>query len=572
MSSRLGEILIKESLITSDQLRQALEHQKASGGRLGTCLMKLGFISDDEITGVLSRQYGVPSINLKYYEVDASVIKLIPQDTAIRYQIVPLSRVGSTLTIAMTDPTNVFAMDDIKFMTGFNVEPVVASETAIAEAISKFYGEAHSEEELTKVMKDLTGEENADLELAAEEQEMNLAELERAAEEAPIIKLVNLILTDAVKRGASDIHIEPYEKELRVRFRIDGILQPVMTPPMKLRDAITSRIKIMAKLDISEKRLPQDGRIMIKYRKEGRIKDLDFRVSTIPTLFGEKIVMRLLDKENLRLDMTKLGFEQESLTKFERAILRPYGMVLVTGPTGSGKTNTLYSSIARLNTVETNIMTAEDPVEFQLAGVNQVQMKDQIGLNFAAALRAFLRQDPNIILVGEIRDFETAEIAVKAALTGHLVLSTLHTNDAPSTISRLMNMGIEPFLVATSVNLICAQRLVRRICQNCKEPLEVPEQAMLDAGFTQEEVKTTRIYVGKGCGTCNKTGYKGRVGLYEVMEINDELRELILVGASALELKKKALDQGMIMLRRSGLTKVALGQTTMEEVLRETVL
>jgi len=572
MSSRLGEILIKESLITSDQLRQALEHQKANGGRLGTCLMKLGFISDDEITGVLSRQYGVPSINLKYYEVDAAVIKLIPQDTAVRYQIVPLSRVGSTLTIAMTDPTNVFAMDDVKFMTGFNVEPVVASETAISEAISKFYGGAQSDEELSKVMKDLTGEDNADLELAAEEQETNLAELERAAEEAPIIKLVNLILTDAVKRGASDIHIEPYEKEVRVRFRIDGVLQPVMAPPMKLRDAITSRIKIMSKLDISEKRLPQDGRIMIKYRKEGRIKDLDFRVSTIPTLFGEKIVMRLLDKENLRLDMTKLGFEQESLTKFERSILRPYGMVLVTGPTGSGKTNTLYSSISRLNTTETNIMTAEDPVEFQLAGVNQVQMKDQIGLNFATALRAFLRQDPNIILVGEIRDFETAEIAVKAALTGHLVLSTLHTNDAPSTISRLMNMGIEPFLVATSVNLICAQRLVRKICTNCKEPLEVPEQAMLDAGFTPEEIGTTKIYIGKGCGTCNKTGYKGRVGLYEVMEINDELRELILVGASALELKKKAIDQGMIMLRRSGLTKVALGQTTLEEVLRETVL
>ncbi len=572
MSSRLGEILIKENLITSDQLKQALEHQKSTGGRLGTCLMKLGFISDDEITGVLSRQYGVPSINLKYYEVDATVVKLIPQDTAVRYQIVPLSRVGSTLTIAMTDPTNVFAMDDIKFMTGFNVEPVVASETAIAEAISKFYGATQSEEELSRVMKDLTEGDAADLELAAEEQETNLSELERAAEEAPIIKLVNLILTDAVKRGASDIHIEPYEKEVRVRFRIDGILQAVMTPPMKLRDAIISRVKIMAKLDISEKRLPQDGRIMIKYRKDGKIKDLDFRVSTIPALYGEKIVMRLLDKENLRLDMTKLGFEPESLTKFERAILRPYGMVLVTGPTGSGKTNTLYSSIAKLNTPETNIMTAEDPVEFQLAGINQVQMKDQIGLNFAAALRAFLRQDPNIILVGEIRDFETAEIAVKAALTGHLVLSTLHTNDAPSTISRLMNMGIEPFLVATSVNLICAQRLVRRICTNCKDVLKVPEQAMLDAGYTQDELATTQIFIGKGCATCNKTGYKGRVGLYEVMEINDELRELILVGASALELKKKAVDNGMLTLRRSGLTKVALGQTTIEEVVRETVL
>jgi type IV pilus assembly protein PilB len=571
MSARLGELLIKESLITSEQLRQALDYQKANGGRLGTCLMKLGFITDDEITGVLSRQYGVPSINLKYYEVDASVIKLIPQDTAIRYQIVPLSRVGSTLTIAMTDPTNVFAMDDIKFMTGFNVEPVVASEAAITEAIAKFYGEAESEEELSKVMKDLTGDEAGDLELAAEEQEMNLADLERAAEEAPIIKLVNLVLTDAVKRGASDIHVEPYEKELRVRFRIDGILQSVMNPPLKLKDAITSRVKIMSKLDISEKRLPQDGRIMIKYRKNGRIKDLDFRVSTVPTLFGEKIVMRLLDKENLRLDMTKLGFEPESLVKYERAILRPYGMVLVTGPTGSGKTNTLYSSVSRLNTPETNIMTAEDPIEFQLAGINQVQMKDQIGLNFASALRAFLRQDPNIILVGEIRDFETAEIAVKAALTGHLVLSTLHTNDAPSTISRLMNMGIEPFLVATSVNLICAQRLVRRICANCKEGSDVPAQALLDAGYTAEEAKTTKVFAGRGCGICNQTGYKGRVGLYEVMEVTDDLREVILVGASALELKRKALDQGMMTLRRSGLTKIAAGFTTLEEVLRETV-
>src|SRR5437016_1925732 len=572
MSSRLGEILVKENLITADQLKQAMAHQRQNGGRLGTALMKLEFVSDDEITEVLSRQYGVPSINLKYYEVDPAVIKLIPQDTAVRYQIVPLSRVGSTLTIAMIDPTNVFAMDDIKFMTGFNVEPVVASETSVNEAIAKFYGEVESGEELSKVMKDLGAEEGGDVELAAEEQEMDLAALEKAAEEAPIIKLVNLVLTDAVKRGASDIHIVPYEREVRVRFRVDGLLQRVMTPPMKLKDAIASRIKIMAKLDISEKRLPQDGRIMIKYRKDGRIKELDFRVSTVPTLFGEKIVLRLLDKENLRLDMTKLGFEPESLAKFEKAILRPYGMVLVTGPTGSGKTNTLYSSVARLNTPDTNIMTAEDPVEFQLAGINQVQMKDQIGLNFASALRAFLRQDPNIILVGEIRDFETAEIAVKAALTGHLVLSTLHTNDAPSTISRLMNMGIEPFLVATSVNLICAQRLVRRICSSCKEELEVPKQVLLDAGYTEEEVKTTKVYHGKGCNICNKGGYKGRTGLYEVMEITDELRELILVGASALELKKKAVELGMLTLRRSGLVKMSLGMTTMEEVLRETVL
>jgi type IV pilus assembly protein PilB len=571
MSVRLGEILLKESLITQEQLQKALEFQRANGGKLGSCLTKMGFITDDDITGVLSRQYGVPSINLKFYEIDPNVIKLIPQDTALRYQVIPLSRVGSVLTIAMTDPTNVFAMDDIKFMTGFNVEPVVASESAIGEAITRFYGGSDGDnEELSKMMKDLV--EDEELELAADEAEMDAASLEKAAEEAPIIKLVNLILTDSVKRGASDIHLEPYETEMRVRFRVDGMLQTVMSPPLRLKDAMTSRIKIMAKLDIAEKRLPQDGRIMIKYRADGKKKELDFRVSSVPTLYGEKIVMRLLDKENLRLDMTKLGFEPESLKKFERQILKPYGMVLVTGPTGSGKTNTLYSSVSRLNTVDTNIMTAEDPVEFQLGGINQVQMKEQIGLNFAAALRAFLRQDPNIILVGEIRDFETAEIAVKAALTGHLVLSTLHTNDAPSTISRLMNMGIEPFLVATSVNLICAQRLVRRICANCKEELEVPEQALVDAGYSPEEAKKTKIYHGKGCSTCNKGGYKGRTGLYEVMEINDELRELILVGASALELKKKAIEQGMITLRRSGLIKVALGQTTMEEVLRETVL
>jgi type IV pilus assembly protein PilB len=575
MSSRLGEILVKDSLITRDQLAQALDYQKKNGGRLGTCLSKLGLISDEDITAVLSRQYGVPSINLNFYEVDPAVIQLVPQETAVRYQIVPLSRVGSTLTIAMSDPTNVFAMDDIKFMTGFNVEPVVASETAIDEAIQKFYGESgavDTGEELDKVMKDLVDADAEALELAADQAEMDLESLSKAAEEAPIIKLVNLILTDAVKRGASDIHVEPYEKEYRVRFRVDGILQNVMAPPLKLKDAISSRIKIMAKLDISEKRLPQDGRIMIKYVKDGKKKELDFRVSTVPTLFGEKIVMRLLDKENLRLDMTKLGFEPESLAKFERQILKPYGMVLVTGPTGSGKTNTLYSSVARLNTPETNIMTAEDPVEFQLPGINQVQMKEQIGLNFASALRAFLRQDPNIILVGEIRDFETAEIAVKAALTGHLVLSTLHTNDAPSTISRLMNMGIEPFLVATSVNLICAQRLVRRICAQCKEPLQIQREALVEAGYTVEEAATVVIHHGRGCGTCNNTGYKGRVGLYEVMELQDELRELVLVGASALELRKKALEAGMITLRRSGLIKAAAGLTTLEEVVRETVL
>src|SRR2546426_7124298 len=513
---------------------------------------------------------GAPAINLSYFEIDPTVVKLIPFETAKRYQILPLSRVGASLTIAMVDPTNVFAMDDIKFMTGFNIEPVVASETSIIEGIEKAYGTS-KEEDLAQVMQSMSDMDEADVELQADQQELGLADLEKAADEAPIVKLVNLVLTDAVKRGASDIHLEPYEKEFRVRFRIDGVLQSIMSPPVKLKDAITSRLKIMAKLDISEKRLPQDGRIMLKMNIGGKKKQLDFRVSTLPTLWGEKIVLRLLDKENLRLDMTKLGFEPESLVKFEKAILKPYGMVLVTGPTGSGKTNTLYSSISRLNQPDTNIMTAEDPVEFQLGGVNQVQMKEQIGLNFAAALRAFLRQDPNIILVGEIRDFETAEIAIKAALTGHLVLSTLHTNDAPSTISRLMNMGIEPFLVATSVHLICAQRLIRRVCKECKEEVSTLAQTLIDAGFSPTEAKKLATYRGKGCPTCNGTGYKGRVGLYEVMEINDDLRELILIGASSLELKKKAVEHGMITLRASGLQKLRDGVTTLEEVLRETV-
>ena len=570
MSQRLGDLLVKEKVITPEQLEQALKVQKETGSRLGSILVKLGYLSDEDVTNFLSRQYGVPAINLTYFEIDPSVVKLIPYETVKRYQILPLSRVGASLTIAMVDPTNVFAMDDIKFMTGFNIEPVVASESSILEGIDKAYG-ATQEEDLEKVMASMSEVADSDVELQAEEEEMGLGDLEKAADEAPIVKLVNLILTDAVKRGASDIHIEPYEKEYRVRFRIDGQLQTIMNPPAKLKDAITSRIKIMSKLDISEKRLPQDGRIMLKVNLSGKKKQLDYRVSTLPTLWGEKIVMRLLDKENLRLDMTKLGFEAESLTKFEKAILKPYGMVLVTGPTGSGKTNTLYSSIARLNTPDTNIMTAEDPVEFQLAGVNQVQMKESIGLNFAAALRAFLRQDPNIILVGEIRDFETAEIAIKAALTGHLVLSTLHTNGAPETISRLMNMGIEPFLVATSVHMIVAQRLVRRICKDCGENVDLPVQALIEAGYAPEEAKNTKVMKGKGCSTCNGSGYKGRCGLYEVMEIDDEIRELILVGASAVELKKKAIERGMITLRRSGLIKVAQGMTTLEEVARETV-
>ena len=570
MSQRLGDLLVKEKIITPEQLEQAVKTQKESNCRLGSALVKLGFMSDGDVTNFLSRQYGVPAINLSYFEIDPAVVKLIPYETAKRYQILPLSRVGASLTIAMVDPTNVFAMDDIKFMTGFNIEPVVASESSILEGIDKAYGTG-KKEDLEQVMMSMSETDSADVELQLEQEEMGLADLERAADEAPIVKLVNAVLSEAVNRGASDIHMEPYEREFRVRFRIDGVLQPIMTPPQKYKDAITSRLKIMAKLDISEKRLPQDGRIMLKMNVGGRKRQLDFRVSTLPTLWGEKIVLRLLDKENLRLDMTKLGFEPESLVKFEKAILKPYGMVLVTGPTGSGKTNTLYSSISRLNTVDTNIMTAEDPVEFQLGGVNQVQMKEQIGLNFAAALRAFLRQDPNIILVGEIRDFETAEIAIKAALTGHLVLSTLHTNGAPETITRLMNMGIEPFLVATSVHLICAQRLVRRICRDCAATVDVPVQALMDEGFTPEEAKTVKIQKGKGCAICNNTGFKGRAGLYEVMEVDDEIKELVLVGASAVELKKKAIERGMLTLRRSGLIKVAAGMTTLEEVARETI-
>ena len=595
MPVRIGELLLKEKRISAEQLQEALNYQRTNGGKLGANLVKLGYVKDEEITALLSKQYGVPSIALNQFEIDQAVIKLVPAETARKYQIVPLSRAGATLTIAMTDPTNVFAMDDVKFMTGYNVEPVVASETAVLDSIDKYYGIGGGASEKPKaggpvVTQEVPGESAldaaarsltdmpamldsaaGDVEVMEELEEISAEMLTRQGEEAPVIKLVNVVLMSAISKGASDIHIEPYEKEYRVRYRIDGILYNIMAPPLKMRDAITSRIKIMAKLDIAEKRLPQDGRIKIRFSDNGQTKDIDFRVSCLPTLFGEKIVMRLLDKGKLMLDMTKLGFEPESLKKLETQIQKPWGMVLVTGPTGSGKTNTLYSSISKVNTPETNIMTAEDPVEFNLLGVNQLQVRESIGLNFAAALRSFLRQDPNIILVGEIRDFETAEIAVKAALTGHLVLSTLHTNDAPSTINRLMNMGIEPFLVASSLNLVCAQRLVRRVCVNCKIEDDVPPPALEQIGFTPDLAASVKPKKGSGCEKCNKTGYKGRVGLYEVMEITDELRELILVGASALELRRKAIEEGMITLRGSGLRKITEGVTTIEEVLRETV-
>ncbi len=616
MPVRIGELLLKEKRITSDQLQEALNYQRTNGGKLGANLVKLGYVKDEEITSLLSRQYGVPSINLDHFEVDPAIIKIIPAETARKYQILPLSRSGATLTIAMADPTNVFAMDDIKFMTGYNVEPVVASETSLEDAIEKYYGSTRSLQlktdsgggfggggggglklgdaptlkemmegpslsfddmasvGLSEVDIDALGQDEADVEqVKTEEDEIDLSALAKSTEAAPVIKLSNVLLIDALKRGASDIHIEPYEKEFRVRFRIDGILYNVMALPLKLRDPLTSRLKIMAKLDISEKRLPQDGRIKIRLKIEDRSRDMDFRVSTVPTLWGEKVVLRLLDKTKLMLDMTKLGFETDSLDRFKRAIAKPYGIVLVTGPTGSGKTNTLYSAIAQLNKPDTNIMTAEDPVEFNLPGINQVQIKDQIGLNFASCLRSFLRQDPNIILVGEIRDYETAEIAVKAALTGHLVLSTLHTNDAPSTVSRLVNMGIEPFLVGTAVNLIQAQRLIRKVCANCREEVrDVPTKTIVEIGFPPEAAGTFKVFKGRGCGVCNGTGYKGRIGLYEVMEVSEGIRDLIMVGATAVEIKRKALEEGMLTLRMSGLEKIKAGITSIEEVLRETVL
>ena len=570
MDNRLGELLLRNGLITDEHLQEALAAQREQGGRLGTVLTTQGAISEADLVEFLSRHFGVPSVDLSQIDVSESVIQIIPADVARKYTILPVSKTGARVTIAMIDPTNVFALDDIKFMTGYDVEPVVASDPALRAAIDRYYGSTHAVE-LKKVMDDLEESAVDDFEVLEEEEDMDLASLEESAEEAPVVRLVNIILTDAIKRGASDIHVEPYEKEYRVRYRIDGILYEMMNPPLKLREAITSRIKIMARLDIAEKRLPQDGRIKIKTKLGSKTKELDYRVSVLPTLFGEKIVLRLLDKDNLMLDLTKLGFEEDSLRIFEHAISQPYGMVLVTGPTGSGKTNTLYSALSQVNTADVNILTAEDPVEFNLPGINQVQMKESIGLNFASALRSFLRQDPNVVLVGEIRDFETAEVAIKAAMTGHLVLSTLHTNDAPSTINRLMNMGVEPFLVATSVHCVVAQRLVRRICSRCKEPVDSHPAALMNVGFTEAEAGTMQLYRGRGCDNCSNTGYKGRIALYEVMSIGDEVREMILSGASAYEIRQKALQLGMVSLRGSGLQKIRDGVTSAEEVMRETV-
>jgi type IV pilus assembly protein PilB len=562
-TNRLGELLVRNELISDNELANAIAEQKKEGIRLGAALIKLGYVQENDLASFLSKHYGVPSINLSEFDVDPAVISLIPSEVAQKYQLVPINRAGATLIVAMADPSNIFAIDDIKFMTGFNVEVVVAAEAAIKDAIDNYYDQSSS---LADVMDGL--EDFDDLELVEDSGLEDVGELEKASEDAPVVKLVNLILTDAIKKKASDIHIEPYEHVFRVRYRIDGVLYEVMKPPRKLKNAITSRLKIMADLDIAERRLPQDGRIKIKM---GRGQEMDYRVNCLPTLFGEKVVLRLLDKSNLQLDMTKLGYEEQALKWFKNEIHKPFGMVLVTGPTGSGKTVSLYSALSELNKTSENISTAEDPVEFNFAGINQVQMHEEIGLNFAAALRAFLRQDPDIIMIGEIRDFETAEIGVKAALTGHLVLSTLHTNDAPSTINRMLNMGIEPFLVASAVNLISAQRLGRRVCSECKEPEELSKDALISAGVSEADIGKFTTYKGRGCQVCNDTGYKGRIGIYQVMPMFEEIREMVLSGANTAEIKQESMSLGVKTMRQSALTKLVEGVTTLEEVLRCTI-
>ncbi len=572
MALRLGELLIKENLITEEQLKQALEFQRSNGMRLGSALIKLGFVSEDEIAMVLSKQFGYPSINISKFEIEPEVIKLIPSEIARKYTVLPLHRMGFILTVAMADPTNLNAIEDIRFRTELSVQPVVAPETPLKMAIERYYGTttdiavAQAIESIAQISEDAPHME------VVIERETDVVEIERQADQAPIVRFVNLLLYNAIEKRASDVHIEPYEKELRVRLRIDGVLYPIKPPPFAHKDAIISRIKILSKMDIAEKRLPQDGRIKFKLKgSDGNPKEVDMRVSTLPTVFGEKVVIRILDKTQLKLDLTQLGFEPISFQKFEDAISKPWGIILVTGPTGSGKTNTLYSAISKLNTTDTNILTVEDPVEFNIQGINQVNVKEDIGLNFATALRAFLRQDPNIILVGEIRDFETADIAMKAALTGHLVFSTIHTNDAASTISRLINMGIEPFLVANALILIVAQRLVRRLCNKCKVLNPLSPQVLIELGFLPDEIKNLKVYKPKGCSECNHTGYRGRIGLFEVMSITDEIRELIVSGAHAIEIRNKAIEQGMITLRRSGLEKIKNGITSVEEVVRETM-
>jgi type IV pilus assembly protein PilB len=563
-TNRLGELLVREKLISLTQLRHAQEEQQKSGRNLGYTLARLGYVSDDAITNFLSQQYRVPTINLDEYEIDPDIRKLVQREHCERHRIIPVSRSGNSLIVAMADPTNLNAIDDLKFLTGYNVEPVVASETAITASIERHYSAGPSYEEV------MAGFDENEIDFTGDDEELNLMELERASEDAPVVRLVNMVLLNAIKQGASDIHIEPYEKTLRVRYRVDGVLVEEMTPPLKLKNAIVSRIKIMSSLDIAERRLPQDGRIKLKL---GKGREMDFRVSIMPTMWGEKCVLRLLDKGNLQLDMTKLGFDVAPLADFQWAIHQPWGMVLVTGPTGSGKTTTLYSALSELNKPGHNISTAEDPVEYNLPGINQMQMHDDIGLNFATALRSFLRQDPDIIMVGEVRDFETAEIAIKAALTGHMVLSTLHTNDAPATISRLLNMGVEPFLITASINLVLAQRLARKVCAECRASVKVDRKILEDCGFTPEQIARSNgsVMRGAGCRACNNTGYKGRIALYEVMRFTDSLKEMVLQGASTADLKLAAVRAGMITLRISGIGKILDGVTSPEEVMRVTM-
>ncbi len=560
LSLKMGEMLLKANLITQEQLKKALEEQKKTRERIGTILVRLGYITDDELLTFLGRQFNIPVVDLEKYDINPDLVKLLPEDLMQKNLAFPINRINSKLIVAVADPTNMAIVDAIAFKTGYTVELVLASEISIIELVNKYLEQSS---EFDDIITDLDEE----FEFIQEDDDLDVLEIEKTVEEAPVVKLVNFILTDAVKKRASDIHIEPYERDFRVRYRIDGVLYEILKPPVKLRSAISSRVKILASLDIAERRLPQDGRIKLKL---GKKREMDYRVSVLPTLYGEKIVLRLLDKSGLEIDMTKLGFEEKQIVDFKDAIGKPYGMVLVTGPTGSGKTTTLYSALSDLNRSTDNISTAEDPVEYSFSGINQVQIKEDIGLTFAASLRSFLRQDPDIIMVGEIRDYETAEIAIKAALTGHLVLSTLHTNDAPSTISRLLNMGVEPFLVSSSLNLILAQRLVRKICENCRVEVKVNQKALIDAGVPEDKAPHFKLFKGEGCEQCSDIGYRGRMALYEVMPATEEIKEMILRGASAIELKRESIRCGMKTLRNAGLSKADEGLTTLEEVLRVT--
>jgi type IV pilus assembly protein PilB len=561
-TDRLGQHLISEGLITREQLTQALAEQRQSKHRLGYVLVKLGLVQEIEITKLLARQARMPAVDLSRFEVDPRLLKLIPSDMAAKHVILPLKREGRTLTIAMADPADHALLEDLKFITRYDLFPVIAGEYTLRSLIEKHY--QSSDHEFQDLLKDMEAAGGDEVEVLEEEEDEIATQAQ--IEDAPVVKLINGILTDAVRRGASDIHVEPFEHEIRVRYRIDGALLEIMKPPMKMKAALTSRVKILSQLNIAERRVPQDGRLKLKMGN----RVIDFRVSTLPVLFGEKIVLRILDKGNLTLDLQKFGFEPKAEADLMRAILNPYGMVLVTGPTGSGKTTTLYSALQRINTPETNIMTAEDPVEYNLMGINQVLVRSEIGLTFAAALRAFLRQDPNIIMIGEIRDLETGGIAIKAALTGHLVLSTLHTNDAPSTITRMIDMGIEAFNVASAVNLVVAQRLVRRICSECKAPHTYTDEELSALGTDLEWLRTIPYQKGKGCERCTGTGYKGRQGLYEVMAMSPELRRMVLRGASVAELRDQAVAEGMLTLRMDGIKKVERGITTVEEVVKET--